>query len=120
MEDKTPKSKFAKKTDVIAIVVLLLLAGGIWLWYANKPAGPVATVTFADGRAPQSIELAQDATYTFSGDQGLTVTLIVEDQTIRFADSRCPDHLCEGFGRLSQEGDYAICMPAGVSVNLYA
>ena len=49
---------------------------------------------------------------------GYTVHLQVRDGTIAFVDSPCPDHLCEGFGRLSREGDWAACMPAHVSVTV--
>ena len=46
-------------------------------------------------------------------------SLEVKDGAIRFVDSQCPDHICEGFGFISQEGDYAVCMPAGVAVTIY-
>ncbi|MBQ3588282.1 MAG: NusG domain II-containing protein, partial [Oscillospiraceae bacterium] len=35
---------------------------------------------------------------------------------IRFIESICPDHLCEGYGFISYEDETAICMPAGVAV----
>ena len=44
------------------------------------------------------------------------VTLEVKDGQIRFINSICPDHLCEGFGFISMEDESAICMPAGVAV----
>ena len=42
----------------------------------------------------------------------------VENGGIAFVDSPCPDHLCEGFGTLKNEGDWAACMPAKASVTI--
>ena len=46
------------------------------------------------------------------------VHLQVKDGTISFQDSQCPDHVCEQFGQLSEEGAWAACVPAGVYVKL--
>ncbi|MEG2036573.1 MAG: NusG domain II-containing protein [Ruthenibacterium sp.] len=113
------QQKWIRKADVVMLAVLLVLAGGIALWYAAKPQGPIATVTIAGETDKQEIPLNHDKTYTIAGNNGLTVTLRVQDGCIFFENSECPDHLCEGFGKLSHEGEYAICMPAGVSVNIY-
>lgn len=115
MNEKQP---LMKKKDLWVLLVLLLAAAGLWWWYAQKPAGPQAVVTFTDGRASETISLDKDETYHLSGNNEIPVTLIVEDGSIRFADSKCPDHLCEGFGRISTQGQYAICIPAGVSVTV--
>ncbi|MEG1367339.1 MAG: NusG domain II-containing protein [Oscillospiraceae bacterium] len=37
---------------------------------------------------------------------------------MRFINSVCPDHVCEGFGWLSQEEDHAVCAPARVVVSI--
>ena len=46
------------------------------------------------------------------------VHLQVKDGPISFQDSQCPDHVCEQFGQLSEEGAWAACVPAGVYVKL--
>ena len=48
------------------------------------------------------------------------ITLVVEDNSIRFVDSKCPDHVCEHFGPASNEYDFPACLPAGVSVRIEA
>ncbi len=50
--------------------------------------------------------------------EGAPVTLEVSEGRIRFINSRCPDHICEGYGWLSKEHDQAVCMPAGVVVSV--
>lgn len=109
--------KLFKKRDLIVLIVLLLLAGGIAIFYATRSKGASATVTVNGGQTLE-IDLSQDKIYHID-DAALPVTLEVKDGAIRFIDSQCPDHLCEGFGFIHNEGEYAICMPAGVSVNIY-
>lgn len=114
------EKKWMRRSDLLVLVLLIVVAAAIGIYYAAKPKGPQATVTFASGAEPQKIRLDKDAVYIFEGDNQITVTLQVQDGSIFFENSQCPDHLCEGFGKLSREGDYAICMPAGISVNIYA
>ena len=109
--------KLFKKRDLIVLLFLLILAGGITIFYATRSTGAVATVTVNGGQT-REIDLSWDEIYHIE-DAALPVTLEVKDGAIRFIDSQCPDHLCEGFGFIRNEGEYAICMPAGVSVNIY-
>ena len=60
-----------------------------------------------------TLPLDKDGTYEISEGK-LPVTLEVSEGRIRFINSRCPDHICEGYGWLSKEHDQAVCMPAGV------
>ena len=118
MQDKKPT--LAGKKDLIWLAALLVLAGGFWLWQQSKPAAVQATVTFAQEALGEThtLPLEKDAVYYYDGSNDIRVTLRVEGGEIWFEDPQCPDHLCAGFGHLSQEGEYAICMPAGVSVNI--
>ena len=116
-ENKTP---LMRKKDLIWLAALLLAAALFWLWQQTKPEAAQATVTFADEALGQTqiIGLEKDGVYRYAGSNDIQVTLRVEGGEIWFEDPQCPDHLCAGFGHLSQEGQYAICMPAGVSVNI--
>ena len=64
-----------------------------------------------------TLPLDKDGTYEISEGK-LPVTLEVSEGRIRFINSRCPDHICEGYGWLSKEHDQAVCMPAGVVVSV--
>lgn len=99
----------------IAIVGALLAVVCLFLVWNNKTkkTGTIATVTII-GQDTMYIPLDEDNVYHI--DANLPVTLEVQDGAIRFANSVCPDHLCENTGFISQEGEQATCMPAGVSV----
>lgn len=101
------------------LIGLVLIAGiaGIIFMNSNKTAGSVAVV---DIKTPEKeermeIDLSIDKTYHIET-QKYPVTLVVKDGAIRFENSKCPDHLCEGFGWISYDNESASCLPAGVIV----
>lgn len=104
--------------NLLFAAVVLLLAGALALWRAYTGApGAAARVTIAGRSGDMLLSLAEDGRYSIEGGR-LPVTLEVAGGRIRFVDSRCPDHICEHTGWLSQEYDQAVCMPAGVSVTV--
>ena len=98
---------------VVAIAVGLLLARR-----ANQSgASLTAQLMYGDSNSVLTFPLDKDDTYDV--DTGyLTVHIEVRDGAARFMDSPCPDHVCESFGWLSEEGAWAACVPAGVYVQL--
>ncbi len=83
-----------------AFAALLLLAAGL-LWLAVRGGGEARTATVDFGMGiTERIPLDTDHDYYYEVGSYL-VRLEVRDGAVAFRDSRCPDHLCEGFGRLS-------------------
>ena len=81
--------RFFKKKDLIVLIALLVIAGGIALFYATRDTGARATVT-VDGGKGWEIDLSHDEIYHIEG-AALPVTLEVKDGAIRFINSQCPD-----------------------------
>lgn len=101
----------------IAVTGLLLAGALIWLAFSFfKPAGGGQAVVTGPNIKTQYLPLDTDGVYTI--DAALPVTLRVQNGRIRFENSVCPDHLCEGFGWIFKEGQQAVCMPAGVAVTV--
>ena len=70
---------------------------------------------YVGNQVVKRIPLNKDETYTIT--QGLlTCTIDVKDGKAAFINSQCPDHLCEGFGYIGNEHDFAICAPANVGM----
>ena len=110
-----------KKLSPTLIFVLIVLAAALLLWLftgrAGAGAGRTAVLSYGEDNTELRIPLDEDARYDI--DTGLyTIHLVVEDGGIRFVDSPCPDHTCEGFGVLRNEGDWAACLPAKASVTV--
>ena len=103
-----------KKTLVNLVFTLAVLAaaGALFLLQGlNARQGRTARLEYGSSGQVQEFDLNRDARYDL--DTGLyTIHLEVRDGAIRFVDSPCPDHSCEGFGWLSEEGQWAACLPA--------
>ena len=100
------------------LIGLVLIAGvaGMLIMNANKSEGAKAIVDINYNGKMDRMEIPLSKDDTYSIQTNLPVTLIVENGEIYFSNSQCPDHLCEGFGRISYDGDMASCLPAGVIV----
>lgn len=108
--------KFLNINTVLIGLVLVAGVAGMLFMNANKTSGSKAIVdiNFEGKQDRMEIDLSVDDIYHIQ--TNLPVTLVVENGEICFADSQCPDHLCEGFGKISYDGESASCLPAGVIV----
>ncbi|MBQ7283526.1 MAG: NusG domain II-containing protein [Oscillospiraceae bacterium] len=108
--------KFLNINTILIGLVLVAGVAGMLFMNANKTEGSKAVVdiNFEGKKERMEIDLSVDATHSIQ--TNLPVTLVVEDGTICFVNSQCPDHLCEGFGKISYDGESASCLPAGVIV----
>lgn len=110
--------KVQKKELIIIAAVLLVCAAAAVCLYLFSPHGRTAIVSYIGTDKTEKIPLDKNGVYTITQDVKLTVTLRVENGAIRFENSQCPDHICENFGYISREGEYAVCLPAGLSVTV--
>lgn len=121
MQNSGPSRAFFKKKDLLLLAAFLALAGLLFLlfWPRLRPNTPVAAVLVGTGEQQRSLQipLDQDGPVEIEGGK-LPVHLYVEDGGIRFVHSECPDHLCENFGVLRNEGEWASCLPAEVFVRI--
>ena len=108
------------KKNIIFAVVIIVIAAIISLFlYLNPQTGTEVLVSVADGKST-TLSLENDSIVHIGADYGakLDVTLEIKDGAVRFIDSVCQDHICEGFGWVSHAGDTAVCMPAGVMISV--
>lgn len=118
-EQKRPADGKARrwKLDLIFAAVILLCAAALYLaLHSGRGAGLVAVADFGGGYT-ETLPLDKDYDYLYDvGDY--VVHLQVKDGAVVFMDSQCPDHVCEQFGWLKEEGAWAACVPAGVYVQV--
>lgn len=109
-----------KQNLVFGAVVLALaaiIAGYYGIQRANRPEKMAHLVYGTSERQEVEIDLREDGDYTFQSN-GYEIHLQVRDGTIAFVDSPCPDHVCEGFGQISEVYDWAACIPAQAMLNI--
>ena len=109
------KDKKGMKANLIFAAVLLAVAAVLFLFLRGRAAGAVAVLTYGDAGQRMEIPLDRDQRY----DTGYyTIHLEVKGGKIAFVDSPCPDHVCEGYGWLGKDGDWAACLPAKATVTV--
>jgi len=115
--------KTASKNDLWLLLGLGLLAAGLaagfWLWGRGQQG--VKAALSVEGQVVQVFDLEKepDRLIDLRADYDLPVTLEIRDHAIRFYQSQCPDHLCEGFGFLSRPAQSAACLPNRCVLTLY-
>lgn len=112
--------KFFKKTDIIIISVLIVLAvGGYFAYKAvfqNKQA--VAEIYYGT-ELIKTVDLSEHKDYYYIPPQRPHVKIhIHSDGTIAFEESDCPDKLCIHSGRLGMVGQSAACLPNKIIIKI--
>lgn len=102
------------------ILVVLAAAGLIGAMYAatwQSAAAAAEVVVRSPRQAPVHHDLDHAQRLEIAGKQGTSVVLI-ESGRVRFIQSPCAGQYCVHQGWLDQAGDFAACLPNGVSLTL--
>ena len=100
-------------TNLLFAVVILAIAAVLLVVRRVHASGSGLRAELIYGDNNTTMNLPLDVDETYDVDTGYyTVHIQIKDGAARFVDSPCPDHICEGFGWLSNEDQTATCLPA--------
>lgn len=105
--------KFARKTDIIIIIVIAAAGLLFWILYSNVfgKAGTYAEIYYQSVLV-QTVDLSIGKEDIFSIEQVPAVVFhLYADGSIAFTESDCPDKICIKSGHLHLAGQYAACLP---------
>ena len=93
---------------IFVIIVLAIAAVLLVLRNLRSTTQPLrAELIYGDNNTTMNLPL--DVNETYDVDTGYyTVHIEIKDGAARFVDSPCPDHICEGFGWLSNEDQNSV------------
>lgn len=107
-----------QKGDLLAIVIVLLLAAAVFFLFLPKADTPgVRANIYQNGELVQSLPLSQDGEFTVSG--AYTNIITVRDGQIAITDSTCPGGDCVRCGWLDTPGRTIVCLPNGLEIRIY-
>lgn len=115
--------KYIKRLDVI-LILLLISAAVLMLIFNNiKNDSEVnrtkRAIVTKDSKVIYDIILKDiDKSYYLELDDEFNVSLLVESDGVSFVHSDCPDKVCINTGKITENGQSAICLPARVSVKI--
>lgn len=105
------------KNDILLILAVLILAGGIWLYtHLTREEGAEVVVSVA-GEELCRLPLDADGEYMI-GDGEKRNLLVISDGKARIAEASCPDHVCVKSGEVSFNGQTLVCLPNKVVVGI--
>ncbi len=107
-----------KKNDIILVVVLLLLAVGIFIGYRfyHRKSGSMVIVT-VDGKEYAKLSLSKNTIFDIEGIDGGN-KLEILDGTASIIQADCPDKLCVHQKSIHYHGEKIICLPHKVIVEI--
>lgn len=92
---------------LVLLVIVALGVGGL-----TAASGQRLTVTTPEEELVFS--LSTDRETVLVGNDGLALTVVIENGSAFVRTADCPDQVCVHTGRLSHSGDTAVCVPAGI------
>ena len=103
------------RADFILIVVLLALAGVLYLALnLGRQEGGVAVVR-VDGVEVERHSLSLNGTCSLNGGSN---TLVIRDGYAWLSEADCPDHLCVKMGKIHYTGQVITCLPNRLTVTV--
>ncbi|MBE6038142.1 MAG: NusG domain II-containing protein [Anaerofustis stercorihominis] len=112
------EGSFFKKKDIIAIIILLLVAGAFYIFGNSDTQTGIAEIT-VDGVLTETVNLLTTDNGIYELD-GVNVSYEVRDGKIAFHESDCFDKVCVNAGFISMGGQTAVCLPNKVVISIPA
>lgn len=101
-----------KKDMIFAAVVLaaaVIFSGFLWIGSRNKAEGGVLEITI-DGELYGEFPLDEDTERIISSSYGCN-TVVIEQGGAYVKEADCPDKICVGMHKITNEGEVICCLP---------
>lgn len=109
-------NRFIKRADILLIILAGFLCLTLFLprYFTNRQ---VQAIIYKNGEEIYRIDLSKvKDNYTINLGCKPAVIIQVEHGAIRYLSSDCPDKLCVKTGRLTHNGDMAVCLPSKTAI----
>lgn len=108
---------FARADIIIILLVALLALLSVFFVFGGN-GSPEYVCVKLNGIVTAEYSLDRTGEYELSGENGITLTLVIEKDGVSVRHAECPDKLCEKTGKISGAGQSIICLPAKISISL--
>lgn len=109
MKENIRDRKLFKRTDILILTIILLLAIGSYFIFQLLSGDAVHAEISYDGNAVMELDLRQNADIVLPSFPN--VTFQVKDGAVRFLHSDCPDKICVKTGFISHSYETSVCLP---------
>lgn len=100
-----------------AVLILAVLAAAVLLFFLYLPGDSAGAVRIVSDSAVRTVPLDRTESYAVSSG-GHSLTVSVENGSVRVTQSSCPGGDCMHTGAISRAGQSIVCMPGRVVVKI--
>lgn len=105
--------------DLVICAAVLCLAGLAAVPFLFQPSGQLVCEIKQGDTVAKTVRLDPEYQETITLTSGdLTNVIEIDGESVRFAQSNCPDQVCVRTGTLTRAGQMAVCLPTRVVVRL--
>ena len=101
--------------DLALILVLLLVAGGLYLAFGARGEDGAWAVVRVENEEIARYPLSEEGVFPLNGGTNI---LVIENGTARLSEADCPDKLCVRQGTIRYSGQVITCLPNRLTVTL--
>ena len=106
-----------KKTDLILVVIALVAAAGIWLFYsAGADTGKTAVVT-VDGEWKAELPMSENGSATIETEWGYNIVTVEKGEAF-VTEADCRDQICVDHKKIEKTGETIVCLPHKLVVEI--
>ena len=107
-----------RKGDLLAILLVLAMAAGVFAAFATASAPDENRTVqgYQDGRLIRELPLGEDTDLTVDGRYKCLIS--IENGYVCVSDSDCPGRDCVHSGRIHQPGRSIVCLPNRVEIRI--
>ena len=99
----------------LCILAAAVLCALVLLFFPRGEAGQVCIVSWDSGE--MTLPLTEPDTLTLESG-GISLTITVENGSVRVTESGCPDGVCMAAGGIRHGGEIIVCVPADVVIRI--
>ena len=106
-----------RKTDLIAIAIVVVLAAAVLLAFMpSSDTSPAQIAIYQDGELIKTLSINESQKFEISGKYKNTVT--IQDGKVAITQSNCPGSDCVACGWIANSGRSIVCLPNGVEIRI--
>lgn len=106
-----------KKTDWLLIVLALVAAVGIWLFYSAGAKNGEGVEITVDGESKAFLPLKEDDSIRIDTENGYNI-VTVQDGTVTVTEADCRDQVCVEHKKIKKVGETIVCLPHKLVVEI--
>lgn len=101
-----------KDICLAAVVLIIALVSGVVFWREREKAGNVGGILeiTIDGELYGNFSLQEDRKIVITSSYGNN-TVVIEQGRAFVKEADCPDKICEGMQKISDDGEIICCLP---------